>query len=148
LDSITGARETIIDALSNQYTDGDKFTKSKLTMTYLDIPVEFRYYTNPYDKDRSFKVAIGGRIGLLLNTQAKIKYTTAPDANGNNVDRKIKMNQDFDLNQLRYGTTLRVGIGWFNLFYYHNFSELFKTNKGPEDTKATYYTVGLTIGGF
>lgn len=133
---------TVIDTLTNLFPNASQFAKSKLASTYLDIPVEFRFHTNPYDKSRSFKVGIGGRVGLRLGSHTKVKYTE----DGNTI--KFKNNQNFDMNNIRYGTTVRVGIAWFNLFYYHNFSELFKSGKGPEGTKATSYTIGLTIAGF
>ena len=133
---------TSIDTLINIFPNATGFDKSKLAITYLDIPLEFRFYANSYDKSRSFKFGIGGRIGLRLSSHTKIKYTE----DGNTI--KFKEHQNFDLNSIRYGATARVGIGWFNLFYYYNFSELFKSGKGPENTAATSYTVGLTIAGF
>ncbi len=134
---------TSIDTLANIFPNATGFDKSKLAATYLDIPVEFRFYTNPDNKSKSFKVGIGGRIGLRLNSHTKIKYTE----DGNTI--KLKNHQNFDMNTIRYGSTVRVGIGWFNLFYYHNFSDLFKSDKGPAaGTAITNYTVGLTIAGF
>lgn len=122
--------------------DTASFSKSLLAANYIDIPVEFRFQTNPYDKDRSFKVAIGGRIGFLYNAHTKLKYKL------DGTDIKTKNHQSFNLNKFRYGTTFRMGIGWFNLFYYHNLSELFESDKGPSATSATNYTIGLTISGF
>lgn len=133
---------TSIDSLQVIFPNSTEYDKSKLVASYLDIPVEFRFHTNPSDKSRSFKINLGGRIGLRLNSHSKIKYTE----NGNTI--KIKDHQSFDMSNVRFGTMARVGIGWFNLFYYHNFSKLFKSGKGPEGTAATSYTIGLTIAGF
>ena len=136
----------------NQDADGNSITvmdvlpfdikKSQLAITYLDIPVEFRFHTNPYDKSRSFKFGIGGRVGLRLSSHNKLKYTLS------GIDFKSKNHINYNLNNLRYGATARIGIGWFNLFYYHNFSELFKSGRAPEDKAISSYTIGLTIAGF
>lgn len=143
LQDASGSYVTSIDSLVNLFPNASGFNKSKLAATYLDIPVEFRFHTNPYDKSRSFKFGIGGRIGFKLNSHTKIKYTE----DGNTV--KFKNHQNFDMNTIRYGATARVGIGWFTLFYYHNMSDLFKSDKGPSlGTAITSYTVGLTIAGF
>jgi len=139
----SGNYVTTIDSLQVIFPNSSGYDKSKLAASYLDIPVEFRFQTNPYDKSRSFKVGLGGRIGLRLNSHSKIKYTE----NGNTI--KIKDHQSFDMSNVRYGAMARVGIGWFNLFYYHNFSDLFKSGKGPSKTTAiSSYTIGLTIAGF
>ncbi len=134
---------TSIEPLASLFPFASDFKKSKLTTTYLDIPLEVRFHTNPDDKSRSFKVGLGGRIGFRINSQSKIKYTE----DGNTI--KVKNNQSFDMNTIRYGATARIGISWFNLFYYHNFSDLFQSGKGPtSDTAITNYTIGLTIAGF
>lgn len=143
LDAI-GNYVTVMDTLGsvNLLPNGSGFDQTKLATTYLDIPLEFRFHTNPYDKSRSFKVGIGGRIGMKLSSHSKIKYSEDENT------IKLKNKQNFNMNTIRYGSTVRVGIGWFNLFYYHNFSELFKSGEGPEGTAATSYTIGLTIAGF
>ena len=140
--SIDADSSVTLDDFATVFPEGT-LKKSKLTTTYLDIPLEFRFHTNPHDKSRSFKVGLGGRLGLLLSSQSKIKYTE----NGNTI--KLKNKQNFDMSTIRYGATARIGIGWFNLFYYHNLSDLFKSDKGPVlGTAITNYTIGLTIAGF
>jgi len=143
-DQVTTYNHSVsIESLANNFPRASSFDKSSLSVTYLDVPLEFRFNTNPDDKSRSFKVGLGARIGLRLSSKAKVKYKE----DGNTV--RFKNKQNFDMNSLRYGASARVGIGWFNLFYYHNLSDLFKTAKGPTpDTAITNYTVGLTISGF
>ena len=137
-----GAFDLKMDSVHFFLPDSSNVSKSLLAANYIDIPLEFRYVANPSDKDRSFKIAIGGRVGILYNAHTKLKYKL------DGVDIKTKDHQSYQLNKFRYGTTVRVGIGWFNLFYYHNFSELFKSDKGPSGTTANNYTIGLTISGF
>jgi len=148
IDDVSGNRETVVMPLTTAFTDGKSFKKSLMAMTYIDVPLEFRYHANPDDRNRSFKVAVGGRIGVLVNQKTKFKYTTIDDASGNSQDMKVKYHQNYDINRFRFGTTLRVGIGFFNVFYYHNFSQIFNADSGPDGTKVSNYTLGLTLSGF
>ncbi len=116
--------------------------KSKLAANYFDIPVEFRFNSIKNDHRRSFKVAIGGKIGVLLTSHTKIKYKEE----GTTI--KLQNKQDFNLNKFRYGAHARVGVGGFNVFFYYGISELFKNNKGPQNTSVTTMNLGISIAGF
>jgi len=131
------------DTLNQPDRSGTYATKkSMLALNYLDIPVEFRYTLNPDDPSRSFKVAIGGRVGYLLGAHTKLKYKE------NGELKKLKNNQDFNLNPIRYGAYMKVYIGRFSFFGYYNVSPLFEEGKGPLQTKATSYTVGISLASF
>ena len=100
---------------------------NKLMMTYLDVPVEFRYYfgSGTYDKGRFF-IGVGGEIGLLVSASTKVKSVI------NNTNIYEKVSKGFGLNQVRYGITLSIGIGNFNLFYKKYSSKLFNDNTLPK----------------
>jgi len=116
--------------------------KSMLVTNYLDIPLEFRFHTNPGDKKRSFKVGVGAKAGMRFSSHMKLKY----EQEGENVKTKDK--RSFELNRFRYGLTGRVGVGGFNVFYYQSLSTLFDGN-GPVDTEDTSnITIGLSFTGF
>lgn len=116
--------------------------KSLLVTNYLEIPLEFRYDTKPEDVGRSFNVAIGGRIGYMIDSFTKIKYREDGET------KKIKDKQQLGLRSIRYGVYTRVGVGAFNLFTFVNLSPLFQDNKGPSDTEMTTFTVGLSLNAF
>lgn len=116
--------------------------KSMLVMNYLDIPVELRFSTNPDDPARSFKIGVGGRVGYLINAHTKIRYRE------NGEIKKLKDQQDFNLNRFRYSIFMKVYIGNFNLFGYYNLNPLFENNKGPGQTKAQTYTIGIALSSF
>ena len=92
------------------------------------LPVDFKYYfgSGKYDKGRFF-VGIGAEIGLLLNSSTKVKN------NVNNTARHTKIKDDFGLNQLKYGISLQVGSGNFNIYYKMNLSDLFDKNYLPQN---------------
>ena len=115
--------------------------KSFLGQQYLDVPLEFRFSANPDDMARTFWVAIGGRVGYLFNPYTKLKGKE----DGERYVYKNKRNHG--QSELRYGPSLRVGIGNFNWFGFYNLSPLFAKNKGPENTTMTTFTVGISIIG-
>jgi hypothetical protein len=119
---------------------------SKLMTNYVDIPVELRYTSNPDDPARAFKVAVGGRIGYLLDSFTKVKYK---DDDG---IKKLKDKQDFNLNKLRYGVSARIGYGNFSIFAYYNLTELFEKDKGIYYQKALHNfptaTFGISLSSF
>ena len=57
----------------NDVGGSDHFKKYKLLTTYLEAPVEFRYVMRPEAPKKSFKVAVGGKAGLLLGVGTKGK---------------------------------------------------------------------------
>jgi hypothetical protein len=116
--------------------------KSMFAMTYIDVPLELRFSTKPEDPARSFKIAIGGRIGYLLNASTKVRYKENGDI------KKIQNHNDFNLTRLRYGAHMKVFIGNFALFGYYNLTPLFKENKGPAATDTQTYTVGIALHSF
>ena len=117
-------------------------TPSKLAANYLDLPVELRFNSKKNDHRRSFKVALGGKIGVLISSKTKIKYKEE----GTTI--KLQNKQDFNLNKFRYGVQGRVGFGGFSLFLYYGISELFENNKGPQGTPVTTLNFGISIAGF
>ncbi|QOI97549.1 MAG: hypothetical protein HRU69_08615 [Flammeovirgaceae bacterium] len=117
-------------------------TKSMFITNYVDVPIEFRFTANPNDPAKSFKAAIGGRFGVLLNAQTKLKYREDGEV------KKLKDRQDFNLNQFRYGAYGRVGVGNVYLSFYYNFSDLFKAGKGPDGTATSNYTITLSLVSF
>ena len=53
--------------------DTNQWKKFKLVSAYLEAPVELRFTLDPANYSRSFKVALGAKIGTLLNIHTKAK---------------------------------------------------------------------------
>lgn len=111
-------------------------------MNYFDIPMDFRFTLNPDDPNRSFKVTIGGRFGVLYDSFRKFKYREDGET------KKLKDKQDYNLNPIRYGVSLKVGMGNFHLFSYYDFSPKFETDLGPSKTDMTNLVFGISISAF
>lgn len=116
--------------------------KSGFITNYFDIPVEFRFSTNPDDPGRSFKVSLGFKAGILFDSYTKVKYSQDGET------KKIKNKQDFNLNRFRYGAMLRIGAGNVSVYGYYSLSPLFKSNEGPDGAEITNFTVGFTLAAF
>ncbi|MEO1049637.1 MAG: outer membrane beta-barrel protein [Bacteroidota bacterium] len=139
----SGDRVVDIVSLGDVLPDNTtKVNKSMLVTNYLDIPIEFRFHTDQDDPKRSFRIAVGGRVGILFDSKTKIKYRA--DDNNN----KLKDKNDFNVSRFRYGVYGRIGVGSFNFFSYYNLSTLFQEGQGPIDANPSGITVGISVTGF
>lgn len=111
--------------------------KSKLVTHYVDVPLEFRFYSK--ENYRGFMAAVGAKVGYLFSSYTKIKYETEGEP------RTSKLRQDFNINRLRYGVSARLGFRGFNLHGQYMLSDLFKSGGGPE---VNNFKVGLSIALF
>ncbi|NJO25617.1 MAG: hypothetical protein HC867_07440 [Bacteroidia bacterium] len=124
-------------------SDTNHFKKYKLVSAFLEAPVELRFASDPLNNKKSFKAAIGLKIGALVDIHTKGK--TWEDKNGatlNNYTEKIKNRSYFNKNRLV--ATLRLGKGNFSLYGNYQLGSLIREGLGP-DIKP--YSIGLTISG-
>jgi Outer membrane protein beta-barrel domain len=121
----------------------DRFKKYKLTTAYLEIPVELRYVSNPDKSNKSFKIALGVKVGTMLNAHTKGK--TLQNKNGsviNNYTDKESSKRFF--NTTRICAIARIGYGNYSLFGSYQFTNLLKDGVGP-DLKP--FQIGFCISG-
>lgn len=127
----------------NDVGGSDHFKKYKLLTTYVEAPVEFRYMMRPDAPKKSFKVAVGGKAGLLLGAGTKGKNLL--DGSGNtksNYIQKEKSKRYF--NNTKFALIGRVGIGNFSLFGTYQVNQFIKEGFGPD---VRPWSMGLTISG-
>jgi Outer membrane protein beta-barrel domain len=121
----------------------NRFKKFKVATTYLEIPVELRYTLNPENVDKSFKFAIGAKVGTLLDAHTKAK--TLQNSGGQTVnDYANKVKQKRFFNNSRIAITARVGWGHFSVFGQYQVTTLFKENLGP---KINPMSIGIALSG-
>ncbi|HEY8401023.1 MAG TPA: porin family protein [Cytophagaceae bacterium] len=127
----------VVDTFSNR-----NYEKSKIALTYLDIPLELRFQTS--DKDsKAFKIAVGAKAGLLVKASGKVKYEQ------DGIDFKEKVAHSFFLNNFRYGLTGRIGYGHIQAFAYYSLSELFEKDKWPQGYgDVTPFIIGIALTTF
>lgn len=117
--------------------------KSKLNMTYIDIPIEFRYRSTPNKKTgMSWKLAVGFKLGFLVGS--KWKYKGEDPYLKDNEQITIKDMKVGNMSKFRFGPTIRGGYGPLSLFCYYSIGSAFATNKGPKFNPIVF---GLSING-
>lgn len=121
----------------------DHFKKYKLSTAYLEAPFELRYTSNPADDARSWKGALGVKIGTLVNVHTKGKtLLTKNGATLNPYTEKLAKKTFF--NTTRLAATARFGYGHFTIFGAYTLTSFLKDNVGPPIKP---YQVGLTLSG-
>lgn len=125
--------------------DTNHFKKYKLTNVWVEAPVELRWVKNPANPNKSFKIAIGAKVGTMISAYTKGKNLQSSAGNsiyGNKYTQKTKERSFF--NGTRLAGTIRVGYGAFSLYGAYQVTGLFKEGAGPE---VMPYSIGLSIGG-
>ncbi len=133
------------DTLTRFVPLGDSISskKSKLNMTYIDIPIEFRYRSTPNKKTgMSWKLAVGFKFGFLVGSKWKYKGED-PNVGTNGENVTIKDIKVANMSKFRYGPTIRGGYGPVSLFCYYSIGSAF-TTKGPKMNPIVF---GISVNG-
>ncbi len=124
-------------------SDTTHFKKTKLSLAWIEAPIELRYTFDPANNAKSFKVALGVKVGALLNAHTRNKdYVNSNGAIIYQYVQKEASKKFFNGN--RIVVTARGGWGHFSLFYTYQVSTLFKESRGPN---VNPYSFGLTLSG-
>jgi hypothetical protein len=124
-------------------SDTNYYKKYKLATTYIEAPIELRFAANPANTNKSFKVALGGKFGLLMNAHNKGKeLRNKNNTTLNNYIQKESSKRYFNGNRLVM--TARVGYGFIGAFGTYQVNNFIKEGVGPNIHP---YSVGITISG-
>ncbi len=130
------------------FTNADSsnhFSKFKVTTIYAEIPVELRYYSNPADPAKSWKAALGVKVGTLLKSYTKGKNLvtkTGASVYGPGYIQKDS-NKGF-FNGTMLAVTGRIGYGIVSLDAGYQFNTVLKDGAGPSMNK---FSIGVTFSG-
>jgi hypothetical protein len=116
--------------------------RTQFTAQYLDIPLEFRVHTRKDDHNRSWYLAVGGKVGVNIGAKTKIKYTELGSS------KKYQDHYHFNINSFRYGAIVRLGLGPINVWYYYSGSQLFRGQKTPNMNNPNMWSFGLSLSTF
>ena len=120
------------------------FTKSKLTVSYLNVSVipvfntgkeHYRHYWHSWNQSE-FRIGLGPYVGYRLGSHSKLVNKDDGDKD------KEKEHDNFYLQNLRYGLRLQIGVHGLDLFINYDLNELFIENKGPD---LNAYSFGITF---
>ena len=132
------------DSVTSFYRLGDTISSknSKLNMTYIDIPIEFRFRSTPNKKTgMSWKLAVGFKVGFLVGSKWKYK---GEELSNSNINVKLKDIGVANMSKFRYGPMIRGGYGPASLFCYYSLGSAFTAGKGPKMNPIVF---GISING-
>ena len=93
------------------------YDTNKLTLHYLDIPVEFRWRTSTPESHKFWRVYTGFKFSYLVYDRSKyVDSQVTNEVTGNS-----------DLNKFQYGTYLSVGYNTVNFYIYYGLNPIFKS---------------------
>jgi hypothetical protein len=137
---INGTNRTLV---FRQMDTTNRFDKYKISTVHAEIPIELRFCSNPKLPSKSFKFAIGAKVGTLLSASSKGK--TLENSAGQALQdytQKIKSRNYF--NTTRLAATARIGYGNFSVFGSYNITGVFKDNLAAD---MKLLQIGLTLSG-
>ena len=119
------------------------YKKYKLATSYLEAPVELRYTFDPGHQKKSWKAALGLKVGTMLNahTKGKTMENSADQALNAYTEKTTKRTY---FNTTRIVATARVGMGSFSLYGTYQLSSFLKDGAGPSIKP---FEIGLCISG-
>lgn len=145
-------KNTKVDVKANSarlpFTNVDStnhFSKFKVTNIYAEVPVELRYFSNPENPGKSWKAALGVKVGTLLKTYSKGKnLVTKSGASvyGNGYIEKESSKRFFNGTML--AVTGRIGYGIISLDAGYQVNSVLKDGAGPSMNK---FSIGVTFSG-
>ena len=118
------------------YMDDVNFTKNKLFVKYLTVPVQLNFQPNPYSR-KGFYASIGLSAGYLVDARNK---QISPERG------KQKYDGTFELNNLRFATIGELGIGSIRLYGSYGSINLF--DKNQSHFSFFPYALGLRFSNF
>ncbi len=123
----------------------DHFKKYKVTTIFAEIPIELRYYSNPANPGKSWKAALGVKVGTLLKSYTKGKDLVNRAGNSIYGPGYIakESNKRF-LNGTMLALTGRIGYGLISLDAGYQFNGVLKDGAGPSMNR---FSIGLTFSG-
>ncbi|MBO9199522.1 MULTISPECIES: outer membrane beta-barrel protein [Niastella] len=136
------------NTLAFKSVDSGYFKKYKIATTYLELPVELRFAADPDNTNKSWKVAIGGKVGTMLSAMTKGKNLQSKSGTVNSYTEKIKSKRYF--NSTRLAVTGRVSKGVFGVFGSYQINQFIKdgaAGAGSPLVDIRPFTIGLVISG-
>ena len=126
-------------------SNANYFAKQKVVSIYLQLPVELRYYSNPSNPGKSWKLAAGVKLGTLLKAYSKSKnYETASGASIYGKGYIEKQVSKRFINATDIAVTGRVGYGLVSLDAAYHVTPVLRDGFGPVMNK---FSIGFTISG-
>ena len=92
------------------------YSKNKMTLHYIDLPIELRWRTSTPDSHRFWRIYTGFKFSYLFYDQYKFV--------GSGETIKVTGNEDY--NKLQYGVYIATGWNTWNFHAYYGLNPIFK----------------------
>ena len=103
----------------------DHYKKFKLVTTYIEVPLEIRFAFDPENNNKSWKIALGAKIGTMLSAYTKGK--TLQNNAGQTINNLIeKESSKKYFSSPRLAGTARISYGVFGIFGQYQVNSLLK----------------------
>jgi len=123
--------------------DTNHFKKYKMVNSYLEVPIELRFTSNPEKNMKSWKGAIGFKVGTMVGAGTRGKeFQNKANTTINDYVSKERAKRFF--NTTRLCVMGRFGYGIVSIYASYNVNEFIKQGFGPD---VRPLQVGLTISG-
>ena len=113
--------------------DNNTASKNVQKLTYLEIPIEFRWRTSKVHSHKFWRVYTGVKYSYLLNS--KTKYDG--DLGSFNYNNKSLLEKS------NLGVYVSAGFNTWNLYAYYGFKPLYTKNTQLSDSRLNMINVGL-----
>lgn len=112
------------------------FSKNKLSLHYVDLPIEFRWRNSTPESHKFWRVYTGFKLSYLFSNQYKSE-TSQGNFNQNNLE---------DLNRIHYGVYVTAGWNTWNIYAYYGLNSLFDSSaKTTTNEKVNMNTANFGI---
>src|SRR5690606_26067381 len=100
--------------------DGGTYKRFKLSMNYVEAPLELRFFSNKENRNKGFKAAVGMKVGALINLHTKgvREFNNKPIREKESTRRFVET--------YRASATLRLGYGNFSVYGQYGLTNLFR----------------------
>jgi len=123
--------------------DTNHFKKYKMVNSYLEVPVELRFSSNPEKNMKSWKAAIGFKVGTMVGAGTRGKeLQNRFNTTINDYVMKERAKRFF--NTTRLSVMARFGYSFVSIYACYNVNEFIKQGFGPD---VRPLQVGLTFSG-
>ncbi|WP_309608161.1 porin family protein [Flavobacterium sp.] len=110
------------------------YNKNKLTMYFVELPIEFRWRTSTYESHKFWRIYTGLKFSYLLNSRSKFISPT----------QNFIVNNNPDINKFQYGVYLTSGWNSWNIYAYYGLQDIFKNgNLNNDSLKLNTFNIGL-----
>jgi hypothetical protein len=113
-----------------------EYSNNKLSLNYLNIPLELRFRTR--GTKQTFRIHAGIKAGLLISGHTKYVGEIAPGKR----DTKLKEKKLENIEPFLIGFHGRIGYGRVNLNTYISLTDIFTNNNAAQ---ASFMSVGLSF---